>query len=169
MGYIISFSGSQGTGKSTSALRKNIDLNMCYPEKTIHLLQNLELKCPYEINQGASEYAQQWLFSNQMNQEMDNLAYFDIVVTDRTVVDVIAYTYALGFQSLAADMLACAQSHMYVYKKIYFKKIANNNFNFDNGIRDTDLKFRSDVEESMLIQYEHLLTGIHFHGEIYYV
>jgi len=169
MSYVIAFSGSHGTGKTVSAAQKFIDLKINHPDKSIKLLHDLEAQSPYPINQDSSQYSQEWLFANHINKELEALSRFDIVVTDRTIVDVIGYTYALGFHSLAADMLCMAGSHMYVYREIYFKHISFNSYCYDDGIRAVDdPAFRREVEDSMLIQYEHLISAVNFHGEIFY-
>ena len=170
MGYIISYSGTHGTGKTTSAAQTFKDMKILHPGKSVCLMHDLEAECPYPINKNGSQATQEWLFVNQIRQELSKLARFDIVVTDRTIVDIIGYTYALGYESLAFAMLQYAGSHMYVYKKIYFKHIAFNQFCYADGIRDaTDDVFRRQVEEFIRIQYDQLIAAEYFAGELRYV
>jgi hypothetical protein len=170
MGYIISYSGTHGTGKTTSAATRFRELKIQYPQKAIRVMHDLEADSPYPINKGGDQYTQEWLFANQIRQELDNLSRFDILVTDRTIVDIIGYTYALGYHSLASSMLLYAGSHMYVYRTIYFKQMANNRFCFNDGIREAkDMAFRRQVEEFIRIQYDQLIAAEYFAGELRYV
>ncbi len=156
MARIISFSGTHGTGKTTSALKYAVDLKYYKHNrnKSVHALCDLEAACPYPINKQATEETQLWLFSNHIKQEMDALQNFDVVVTDRTIIDVIAYTYVAGFQELAQGMLSFAEHHMQYYRPIHFKKIENNQHCYDDGIRDAeDLEYRQNVESTMLNLY----------------
>ncbi|CCK81227.1 MULTISPECIES: AAA family ATPase [Desulfobacula] len=170
MSRIISFSGTHGTGKSTAAYRMAVDLKYLQPKKSVHVLCDQEAFCPYPINKETTEVAQQWLFGNQIKQELTALERFDIVITDRTIIDVIAYTWVAGFHDLAQGMLAYAERHMPYYHEIYFNKIANNQHCHPDGIREaTDMKFRQDVEDAMLSFHQGLLNPSVFPGRVFYV
>lgn len=169
-GYIVAMSGTHGTGKTTAAAQKFVDLKRNNPDKSVRLMHDLEADCPYPINQEGNPDTQAWLFANRIHKEMDNLSRFDLLVTDRTVVDIIAYTYVLGFQMLANSMMEYAGSHMHLYKQIYFRQSAHNCFWYDDGIRDAeDQQFRHEVEQHMLDFYQLLKYGDHIPGDIYYV
>ena len=136
MGHIIAFSGTHGVGKTDAASRMVVDLKRAHPDKSIKSLCDLEHECPYPINGDATRESQLWIFVNRIQEELDKLSRFDILVTDRSVVDVAAYTYVAGFEDLAMGMLPLAGQHISIYKEIHFKSIAHNNFWFDDGIRD---------------------------------
>jgi len=168
--YVIGHSGTHGTGKTTVACQKIVDLKVQYPGKSIRVLCDLESLCPYPINKTGSRRTQAWLFSNQINQELTNLQRFDIVVTDRTVVDVIGYTHALGFHNLAESMQTYAAQHITIYKKIYCKKIISNPYHHADGIREAEDKlFRQDVEDAILTSYDNLMAQNFLTGDIYFV
>lgn len=166
---MIAYSGSHGTGKSDSAYRLVRELKRNYPTKAVIVLADLEAFCPYPINQGTSEEAQAWLFANQIRREMEALNSFDVVVTDRTLVDIVAYTFAAGFQSLATGQLAYAEQHVSFYSEINFKKICFNPYCHNDGIRDADdMEFRQRVEDIMLSFHEQLLDPSVFPGVVHY-
>ncbi|MBT4177772.1 MAG: hypothetical protein HOE02_05745 [Candidatus Marinimicrobia bacterium] len=169
MGQIIAYSGTHGTGKTTAAYQHVVNLKMAYPDKSVKALCDLEDLCPYDINKEGSRETQTWIFSNQINQELTNLKEFDIVVCDRTLIDVIGYTQALGFDDLAAAMFSFACYHIQAYSKIYCKKIINNRFCFSDGIRETkDPVFRQDVENNILTTFDNIIGRGYFPGKIYY-
>ncbi len=167
---MIAFTGAHGTGKSTAAHKHYLGMKYCSPVFSIQALSNLEADCPYPINKETSEEAQTWLFANQIKHELSARARFDIVITDRTVIDVVAYTYVAGFHSLAQGMLAYAEQHMSYYNKIIFRKISNNEHCYPDGIRDaSDRKFRQDVEDVILDFYHRLEESGLLPGTIQYV
>jgi len=150
---IRAFSGAHGTGKTTAALQCGQQEKVYHPGKSVHVLADLEAFCPFHINQAGSEKTQAWIFANQIRAEMEALHRFDITVTDRTIIDVIAYTRAMGFHALAEGQLKYAEHHVQYYSSIHFKQIQYNHHLHEDGIRDMDLAFRQDVETTMLEIY----------------
>ena len=124
---VIAYTGTHGTGKTDAALRAAADLKRATPCKSVKALCDIEGACPYFINRATTPQAQMWLFCQRIRLELEILARFDLLVTDRTVVDVAAYTYAAGFEDLATDMLTMAGQHLAVYKEVRFKSILSNN------------------------------------------
>ena len=169
MSKLISFSGTHGTGKTTSAALLFLDLKYKYPKKSIHPFVDQEAMCPYPINKEATPESQLWLFTDKISRELDLLNRYDIVVTDRTIVDVIAYTITLGFDSLAAAMLETAKVYLAKYNSITFKKIDNNQFCYSDGIRETkDNKFRNQIEVHLSVYYAELIDGGYIPGAFKY-
>ena len=151
MDKIIAFSGSHGTGKSYAAYNETINLKRQYPNKSVVAICDLDAFCPYPINKNSTEKTQMWMFSNRIQKELEAMRYFDIAVTDRTIVDIVAYTHVAGFFDMAKQMLALAKQHMRHYKKITFKQIKYNQYWHVDGIRETlDEQFRQDIEDVML-------------------
>ena len=154
MNRIHAYTGSHGTGKSTAVADRTGTLKRLYPGKSIHPVMDQEAFCDLPINGETSPESQMWIFSRILNHEIYLLSRFDIIVTDRTVVDPAAYTFASGFESLAADMLAMATHHMHNYERITFRRIITNEFCHADGIRETkDKKFRQQVEDVLLDMY----------------
>ncbi|MBU0969354.1 MAG: hypothetical protein KKC20_01845 [Proteobacteria bacterium] len=154
---IIAYTGSHGVGKTDAALRAAADLKRANTGKSVKAFCDIEGGCPYFINRDTTRKAQMWLFTDRIRLELEVLARFDLLVTDRTVVDVAAYTYVAGFEDLATDMLALAGHHLAIYKEIRFKSILNNSFCFDDGIRDAvDQDFREKVEKVLVDMYAQL-------------
>ena len=160
MGKIIAFTGAHGTGKSTAAYRLAENYKIEHPEKSVHVLCDQEALCPFPINKETSPEAQMWIFTNQIRQELWLASKFDIIISDRTVIDAIAYTDVAGFDSLAQGMLDLTLSHIPNYTSIKFRTIIENDFCCQDGIRETkDSLYREEIEDRLLDLYEGLMTG----------
>ena len=142
---------------------------MLHPDKSVCLLCDMEALCPFPINQESSEQAQSWMFSNQIQKELQAAERFDILVTDRTLVDIIAYTYVAGFESLAAGMLGYAEQYVKVYDEIYVKQLKFNSLLHEDGIRDPDPDFRASVESVLKDLYAQLQDASAITGSLYFV
>jgi len=170
MSQLIAFSGSHGTGKTTAAYNHALHLKYAHPDQSVHALVDQEAFCPYPINQQATPESQLWIFTNKINQELSLLKRFDIVVTDRTVIDVIAYTFCQGFDSMAMTMLEVAKDYISIYHQITFRKIINNEYCYADGMRDAqDQIFRYQIEELLLNYYEELTEASCITGVFKYV
>lgn len=150
--HIVAYSGTHGTGKTTAVYNRIGELKKAHPGLLIgpHV-ENLTF-CPYPINRASSEESQLWVFTNHIQAELFLLAHYDIVVSDRTAVDAIAYTMAHGWNGLAMDMTAMARHHMRHYSEIIIKTTDNNHQHAD-GLRDVDPVFRGKVEDCLLAAY----------------
>jgi hypothetical protein len=85
---------------------------------------------------------------------------FDIIISDRTVVDAIAYTDVAGFDSLAQGMFDLTLSHITNYTSIKFRTIIENDFCCQDGIRETeDSLFRAEIEDRLFDLYESFMDG----------
>ncbi|MCG8620299.1 MAG: hypothetical protein MI802_29105 [Desulfobacterales bacterium] len=168
---VIAYTGAHDTGKADAALRAAADLKRAGAGNTIYALCEIEGACPYFIRRATTPRAQMWLFCQRIRLELESLARFDVVVTDRTVVDVAAYTYAAGFEDLATDMLTMAGNHLGVYREIRFKSILANNFwsggsGGGDGVRNAkDTAFRERVEKVLVDMYAELRSGGHMPGD----
>lgn len=163
----IGYSGSHGTGKTTAAFQRGLNEKLVHPDKSVHILCNQEALCPYPINKQATPDSQLWIFTNQMNLELYLLSHFDIVVSDRTTVDVVAYTYALGFHSLAYGMMSLVSCHACIYQEIVFKEIVSNEFCHPDGIREIrDRDFRYRVEARLREFYGELILSGALNGGV---
>ena len=156
MGCLYAYTGSHGTGKTAEVLKKTRELKIKYPEYSVIDLQEVASFCPFAINQNTIEEAQLWIFATQIATELKLCASWDIVVSDRTCIDAVAYTYLVGFHDLAERMFSLAALNIRLYKKIYFKSIKNNPYNFADGIRSVEDSFRSEIETILLNYYTRL-------------
>lgn len=164
----IAFSGTHGTGKSTSAGHEFINQKCLHPEKSVALICDLEALCPFPINRETTERAQSWIFARQIQREIQAADKFDIVITDRTIIDVVAYTYAAGFEALACGMLGYAEQHVKAYDYITVKQMEFNSHCRMDGFRDTDPVFRAKVEALLMDLYKQLQESGGLNGRLFF-
>lgn len=157
----ISFTGTHGTGKTTNVLQTALDFKMNFPKYNIEVFTENAKYSPYKINKEACEESQLWIFTNQIQQELYLLSKSDILITDRTCIDSIAYSYRRGFKQLANKKLELVKSYIHSYDIIYFKSILNNNYCFEDNTRiHNDDTFREEIEEILLELYHKLSRDI---------
>jgi predicted ATPase len=152
---IIAYTGTHGTGKTSAVLQTAHKLKLAHPGKTIGWVTEVARQSPWPINQASPPEGQAWIFASHLRAELTACARDDQVVSDRTVVDAIAYTRVLGYAELAAGMLALARQHLHVYQQIVFCW-ASNNYCYSDGQRTTDPGFRDAVEQQLIGLYKEL-------------
>lgn len=148
---LISFSGSHGCGKTTSAYSLCTKLKMA--GKNVLVLDEFARTCPFEINQNSGTKTQRWLITKQMCSELELIDKFEYVITDRTVMDPYAYAITLGQDWIECYMPAI-ENHIKTYcYKIYIPEPTAFNYQIDDGTRDLDPEFRAKVFENILTSY----------------
>jgi len=171
MSKTIAYSGAQGTGKTTAAHQHMVDIKHSIPgrNRSVFFLGEFAEKCPFPINRDATEETQAWLFHAQVKAEFEARARFDVVIQDRTVIDVIAYTMVAGFITLSDAMTAYARQHINFYDVVYVKTIEANHHCHQDGIRDVDPEFRKDIQQAIFSLYDALADPCTYTGNIYHV
>jgi hypothetical protein len=150
----IAYSGTHGTGKTTSCFNLATQCKLNCHSKSIHLLTEVASESPFKINKETTVESQMWIFVNQISRELENSLRYKILISDRTIVDNIAYTMVAGFKDLAKNQYEFAKSFISTYDYIFVKKNANNDFHYEDGIRDSkDSQYRQDVEDALLNIY----------------
>jgi hypothetical protein len=151
---IHAFSGAHGTGKTTAAYQYAAAIAKENPGKTVGLVVDVERRCPWPINREASDRAQEWIFTHQLAAETQAIYDYDLVVSDRTILDVVAYTHHCGYKDLGYDMLKFAQYRMRRYCRIHFLCTHTHCWAIEDGCRDTDKVYRAEIETIMLSLYK---------------
>ena len=154
---IIALTGSHGVGKTTAMFQLAQKLKIEHPDKTIGMLHENVAYAPGPINKETTAENQLWIFTNQIQAEITMAAKYDLVISDRSAVDAIAYTFAAEFYELAESMLKLVASHIKIYRSIIFKSIKNNDYFFDDGFREADDRLFRQFIENKLIEYYHRL------------
>lgn len=164
----IAYSGTHSTGKTTDVYETGKQYKIWYPTSRIELLTEVARRNPFQLlNKNATEETQTWMFSKQIQEEIELLGYNDILICDRSLVDYVAYTYYL-FPYLADKMFEFLRYHIETYDKIIFKSLDKNRWLYDDGQREgDDEEYRSEIENLMLsLHYKLLQEGKHFKLEI---
>ena len=154
----ISFSRTHGTGKTTSVFELAHKMKIEYPGKKIITFVDDIRNSPFGFNKGKPVESQLWMFASRIKNELELSSKFDIVICDRTVFDIIAYTKYFGFNYLASDMFDLAINFAPTYDKIILKTIKNNDYLIEEGVdRDTkDHEYRQKVEDELRKIYHKL-------------
>jgi len=157
---IIAYSGAHGTGKTTSVYELACALKKSQKTEVGIILETART-CPYPIcsknNPQPTRQAQLWIFSAQMQAEMNASRRYGLVVSDRTIIDCIAYTAAAGMYDLAFAMKAMAENYAKsAYKEVRFRNILDHDYLADDGTRDMTGSIRSEVEMALLSLYSEL-------------
>lgn len=150
----IAYTGAQGTGKTTSVYNSLLEYKKNNKDKRVTLVIEVASESPFPINRKTTRESQTWIFTSQIKEELEKTNKYDIVVCDRTICDCIAYSMWAGFDDLAHQMIEFAKGYINTYDIIYFKKIENNNYNFSDGIRDTNDEYRQKMEDLMIDVYK---------------
>ena len=154
---IIAYTGTHGTGKTTAVYDRAARLKKEYPEKTVGILTEIASRAPYPINMAGTLAGQMWIFTRQISAELSLATQYDIIVTDRTAVDVIAYTTVLGMDDVAMSMLGLVKQHIGIYDEINFLRLEDNNYLYADGVRDAEnWEYRHRVQGMLLYFYQRL-------------
>lgn len=158
-GKIIAISGSHGTGKTTAAYALAAELKRSQAGE-VGVVCEVARRCPlpvYRIGHNATtRQAQLWVFVEQVRAEIEAVQRYEWVVSDRTIVDSIAYSSVAGFHDLAFGQLSLARHHVSIYERVIFHGAADNPYCTDDGFRDQDLTLRCEVERRLLELYAEL-------------
>ena len=141
----IAFSGTYGTNKTISALNKAKELKLKYPTKTVGTLTNNPINYSL-LNKKATIESQLQVFRKQLSEEIEMANRFDILVCDRSIFDIVVYTWWLDSKA-GFIVFKIAIKMVDTYDTIYFKRLKNNNYLFNNKLRDmTDIEFREYID-----------------------
>ena len=155
MGKIIAFSGSHGTGKTTAAHAMAVKMKIAHPGSRVGFLAEVAPGCPYPINQETTAAGQLWIFAKQMERELWLSRENDFVVSDRCLLDVIAYTVVADLEDLADNMLRLFGDYVAANQPYQEVRILppKPSYLVADGVRDTDARFQADVHDALLGLY----------------
>ncbi len=136
----IAFIGSHGVGKTTlcfdvAARLKRLDL-------AVELVKEVARACPLPINQDTTLEAQAWILHSQIAEEIVATSRYDVVVSDRSVLDNYAYLVHQAGLRPAYDPLV--RDWMATYDGLFKVPIIEPP-SFD-GTRDTSETFQREVD-----------------------
>ena len=153
MGRVIAFSGTFGVGRFQAAQQKAEEL----ARPGCPILPPVATSLPVPVNPQTLMDA----FVSQVHWERANLNQYEILVSGRTCVDIVAHAYVAGFETLATDMLSLAAHHLPVYGEIHLKSIENNALNFEGCIPNKEKRFMRRMEDTLVSMYGRLREDGH--------
>jgi nicotinamide riboside kinase len=147
----IAFIGSHGVGKTTlcfdvAARLKRLDL-------AVELVKEVARACPLPINRDTTVEAQAWILHSQIAEEIVAGSRYDVVVSDRSVLD--NYAYLVHRAGLHPAYTPLVRHWMSTYDHVFkVPVIAPPSF---DGTRDVSETFQREVDaliEELLVAFE---------------
>jgi len=155
MSKIIAVSGAHGTGKTTKMYQLAYKHKIQYPGEIGIINEQVRL-CPFPINQEADFKSQLWYLTTQIKLELEYSKIYDIVFSDRTIFDILSYSYFCCNSLQYSVLWNFVEQLPYKYDLIVFNTIKNNDYCVNDGVRDMDLEYRQNIEKRLLRIYEEL-------------
>jgi len=158
---IIAFTGVHGTGKTTAvnALAAKFRRD---PDCHVGIITETSRLCPMPVYSLGCDYpsidAQLWIFGAQLKAEQEAATHYDIIISDRTLVDCIAYTRYFGYHDIARSMEWFAKSVIYRYADVIFHFIADHDYLVDDGFRSMDPGSRLAIQK--ILHQTYLRLGV---------
>jgi hypothetical protein len=152
----IAFTGSHGTGKTTSVFEHAYKMKLEFPNRRVGIFHENAARAPKGLfNKSGTDLSQLWIFTNQMQSEIALGYEYDVLICDRTVFDSIAYSIYMKFDNFTEKIFQLAMEFLPTYDEIYFKRIMNNDFWFDSKHRETsDIEYRYQIEDILIGLYK---------------
>jgi len=141
--YKCAFIGSQGSGKTTKCYELATTLKKM--GRDVYVLSEVARSCPLPINEETTIEAQLWIFAKQITREQSAKA--EILLSDRTVLDSLAYGYR-KFPEVYKSLFPFIKEYMKTYDHIIYLP-PSNEFLKDDGLRSTDKIFRDEIDASI--------------------
>lgn len=152
----IGISGTHGVGKTFSVYEKANEYKLKYPDKEISIICEIARRSPFPINEKTTLESQQWMFTSQIKAEMEEEKTSDIIITDRSLADYLAYAKEIS-EEFFYRLLPYLKFYIQSYDIIIYKTIENNPYHFNDGVRSMDKDYRKKIEDNLLDIYENKL------------
>lgn len=148
MGKIISHSGSHGSGKTVATLRHAADFKCQFQGLTVDILTGTARKSRGPINRLATSENQLAIFMEMVSKMYELSRHVDVLFCDRAIPDVIAYTVIGAKDYKLADWMTEYITHVAhnPYTQLYFHDAYANEYCASDGVRDTDIGFRLEID-----------------------
>lgn len=138
----IAFMGTHGTGKTTLAhetvtilKKKGIDAGM---------VTEVARQCPFPIKEETTKKAQLWIILNQIIKELEAEEKYDVVVSDRSVLD--GYCYLVRKFGRIGVIEQLVKEHLKTYNQLIRVPIREGLLKKDKA-RSANKKFQKEVDE----------------------
>ena len=149
----IAIVGTHGTGKTTLAYKICAEAKEKGMNATI--INEVARSCPFPLNESSSLDGCIWMVSEQIKREMDAIAQkTDIIVCDRSVLDMIAYVpYEAAYGEIYEYLKMFCMKWFKTYDNVFWVHPTGETIEPD-GIRATDVEFQKKIH----ISFQHTLS-----------
>lgn len=142
----IGIIGAHGTGKTTLAFDLALKCKKENPSLNVKIMEEVARRCPYPINEAATQRSQRWIWATQMVAELDGMRN-DVLICDRTILDNLAYSKHLGFNHILHDFMEVSVGWMLTYEKIYWLRPSDRFVCADDKVRSIDIHFQKNIDQ----------------------
>lgn len=167
----IAFTGTHGTGKTTSVYQLAADLKKVRGLPNVGVNLELARGCPFPINKETTPESQLWLTMKVAASEMEAAKSNPILVCDRTIMDAYAYTFAawkrcaessdpegaIMWKRVLDATRPLVQYWLSTYDFIVMKPACDFDYQFGDGLRDLDRDFREEIDRILSLEYSEYL------------
>ena len=137
----IGFIGSQGSGKTTTAYALATELKK--KGHDVYVLSEVARSCPFELNEGASQKTQLWIFGKQLTREQSSKG--EILISDRTLMDSFCYGIR-ACPNFFIPLSPFVKEYLKTYDFIFYLK-PKDEYLIDDGVRSTNKSFRDEIDD----------------------
>lgn len=140
--------GTHGTGKSTLSYHLAALLKKANPTNSVICLEeNVRKIAKLTDNRLNTLLFQKLAISDQLFRELSHQSIYDIIITDRTLIDYLIYGMINGV-ILPEYYLDLAIDHLIGFEEIYFLRPDFKNSPIENdGFRDIDMNYRNQIDQ----------------------
>ena len=141
----IAFMGTQSTGKTSRAKKMSKADNLL-------LVTEAARSCPLPINRQATKEAQIYIFTTQLQREIEEMAMaenFDMggIVCDRSLLDSLVYSADRGFSDLVDLLLPFIRKWLKTYSKLFWCRPAPGSSPELDGVRCADWIWQKQIDK----------------------
>jgi len=137
----IGFTGTHGTGKTTACHKLIHSLKVMGYD--VDYITESARSCPFPINEQSTQKSQLWILSDMLKKEVEAKA--PIVICDRTLIDVYAYTYRVN-KDIAELLAPFINSYSKTYDIIFYMKPVKEYLVAD-GTRSVNKLFQKEIKD----------------------
>jgi GTPase SAR1 family protein len=139
----IGFCGTHGSGKTTSLYTLASYLKQYHYD--VDVVSEVARRCPYPINELSTIKTQLYIFSKMIENEL--MPNSNIILCDRTLLDVYAYTVRVD-KRIADSLLPFIIQYIKTYDLIFY--LSPKDYDINDGLRSTNQIFRNEIEHTFL-------------------
>lgn len=157
--FKIAFIGSHGVGKTT--LCYGLAARLKARDVTLDVVGEVARRCPLPINRDTTPDAQAWILHTQIAEEVLAAARYDVVISDRSVLDNYVYYQLAAPPDPALQILVDAWTASYAL----LVHVPIQDRPSPDGLRSTDPAFQRAVEARLARELERrALPVLSLHG-----
>jgi len=140
----IALIGTHGIGKTTAVLNLASELKKL--GFNVGIVEEVARICPFPINEKTTLKSQEWMLYKHHLNELEKEAQYNIVISDRSILDVYCYYYRFFGKNELMENFVKEKIKGYNF---LFKMPINKDYLKKDNFRSTDIIFQKEIDEIM--------------------